>query len=136
MSKYMSRNLANTIRRLATNTYTFTRTGAGGYGTAALPATLPASDDGRYVFGTTSTLTFVGSIQPTQGRDLLLLPEGLRTQQIVAVYTGTRMQTANAPNGVSGDVVQYGSDTYEIVTAQDWSESGKFYKYLAMKVGQ
>jgi hypothetical protein len=66
----------------------------------------------------------------------MYLPEGQRTEQVVAVWTDTLLKTAHAPNGQSADVIQYGEYNFEVMAVYNWSESGKIWKVLAVKQGQ
>lgn len=122
---YLPLNAIGTVRRLSTNTYVVTRSNPGSYDV-----------NGRAVAGSTTTLTIYASIQPLGGGELEYLPEGLRTDQVVAVWTDTRLQTTSVANATAADVIQYGTDTYEVKTVEDWSESGKIFKCLAVKQGQ
>lgn len=130
-------NLAGVIGSLASGTYTVTRTGAGAYGglPGGFPMTFPAYD-GRYREGTPSTLSIRAVIQPVRGRDLLRLPEGQRTEEMIAIYTETELQTASAPGGGTADVVSYRGKSYQVQTVEAWNELGNFYKAIAAKVGQ
>lgn len=132
----MPRNLVGALRRLGTGAYTVTRTGAGDYGDA-LPLSLPyAAGDGIARLPAPTTFSIQASIQPVSGRDLLRLPEGLRTQQLVCIYTDTALQTALAPSGNQADVVAYKGQDFECQTILDWSDSGDFFKVIAQKIGQ
>lgn len=129
-------NLAGVVESLATGTYTVTRTAPGTYG-GGLPVGLGGgvgSDDGRYRPGATSTFAIRASVQPLAGRDLLRLPEGLRTRQTIKVYTATALRTADAPDGAGADVIAYQGDSYQIETVEPWAEAGGFYKAIAAKV--
>jgi hypothetical protein len=117
-------DLTGTVRRLSTNTYTVTRLGEG-----SIVA-------GRYVDGASSTFEIIASIQPTNGRDLLRLPEGLRTKQLLSVWTDTPLRTADAPSGPKADVITYQGRQFQVETVLDWAESGEYNKVIVSKVGQ
>jgi hypothetical protein len=121
----LPRTFAGTLARLCTNVYTVTRAGAGSYDT-----------NGRFTAPSVSTFQINASIQPTAGRDLMRLPEGLRTQELISVWSLTPLQTASAPASNQADIISYGGLNYQVQTVLDWSESGGFGKYIAQKVGQ
>jgi hypothetical protein len=117
--------LLGTVRRLSTNGYTVARAGAGTY-----------DGHGRFVPGVPLNFTIRASIQPLTGRDLLRLPQGLRTEWYIKIITDTPLRTAIAPNGNVADVVTYGGNTFEVEKVFDWSESGGFTVAYAKKQGQ
>lgn len=121
----LPRNLQGTLERLATGTYNVTRTSKGSIVNA------------RYIPNPSDPVFQIrAAIQPTSGRDLQRLPEGLRTTQLITIYTNTPLQTALAPSGNIADVVNYGGHSYQCQTVLDWSESGGYNKVIAQKVGQ
>lgn len=113
------------IKRLS-NTGTFTVTRAAGSWVS-----------GRYVAGTPATFQIVASIQVAQGRDLLTLPEGLRNKEIIVIFTSTQLQTAKALSPSNdADQITYNSNVFEVLTAEDRSGPGNYYRCLAKKMGQ
>lgn len=117
-------NLAGTVRRLSgAPTATVTRGAAGTY-TA-----------GRLTPGATSTTPLaVVAVQPASGRDLLRLPEGLRTRETIAIWTSDELRTANETTGTPADVVGYGGASYQVELVEDWAGLGGFRKAIAAKV--
>lgn len=116
-------DLSDVVLDLASGSYTVTRTTPGGYGT-----------DGRFVPGTPSTLTIQASVQPARGQDLLLLPEGMRTEETLKVYSPTRLFTQGA--GQDPDVITVAGITYKVMTAEQWGPDGAYWKILASKIGR
>ncbi len=112
--------LSNTIKRLATGTYTVTRP-AGSF-TA-----------GRWVEGTATTFEIVANIQPATPKELERLPEGQRTREVIAVWTDTELKTATVPVGSRGDRIAYGGASYEVQAVERW-ELGGYWKALAGKM--
>jgi len=117
-------NLASTIRRLSGSPVATVTRGAAGTYTA-----------GRLTPGalTTTTLAVV-NIQPASGRDLLRLPEGVRTRETVAIWTSDELRTANEATGAPADVVNYGGASYQVELVEDWVGLGGFRKAIAAKV--
>ena len=115
-------NLAGTIRRLARASYTVTRFAQGAY------------ENGRFVRGAPTQFTIRALIQPTRGQDLLRLPEGERTRELVTIYTTDELHTANAPGGAAADRVTWRGETYEVQGVERWDEIAGFWKAIAAKV--
>jgi hypothetical protein len=115
--------LASTITRLGGGPVTITRPGA------------PTLDAGRVVEGRSTVVTTQASVQPVSGRELLRLPEGLRTRELVAVYSPVELRTANATSGALADQVAYGGATYEVQLVEDWSRLGGYWRGIAAKRG-
>ncbi len=85
-----------------------------------------------------STFPIVASIQPATGKDLQRLPEGLRTSEVLAVWTKTFLRVLGTVQ-VSGnrqppDTLVYESETYQIETCDRWVQAGNYFKVLARKV--
>ena len=89
---------------------------------------------GRYVAGSSSTTTIVASVQTPTAEQLLQLAEGQRTEDTIAVYTATKLQTAATPAGVKADRLTYQSKTYEVQKLFDWSMNGNFVSALCVRV--
>lgn len=99
------------------------------------PKTL--GSDGLFTGPVATTLTSLSvSLQPMNGDEQQLLPEGLRTTEVVKIYSRDELRVADAPNGVQSDRVVYKGETYEVFDIQDWNDHGKFFKVLAKKIAQ
>lgn len=116
-------DVSGVIASLASGTYTVTRTAAAGI------------VKGRATPGATTTISIVASIQPVTGKDLKRLPEGLRTEDLIAGWTSTELRTA-AVAGVYADKITYLGGSYEVQKVESWDETGNYFKFIAMKVGQ
>ena len=116
--------LLETIRRLASGTYQVERPGAGTYVA------------GVYQPGTTETFEVRASVQPVSNRELLRLPEGLRTSLLIKVVTETELRIGAAPGGPGPDIVTYRGDRYQVEAVDAWDEFGGGYEAIARKVGQ
>ncbi len=103
--------------------YTITRIAASAY-----------DSHGRAVAGGTSTLAMVASVQPVTGRDLQRMPEGLRTRELVKLYTTTQLRTADEGAGTVADRFAYRGATWEVQTVEDWADAGNYFKCIAAKV--
>lgn len=93
--------------------------------------------NGNYTVGAVTTFTADPIVvHIATGKEMLRLPEGVRTRKAVAVYTKQPLQTASAPGGNDADVVLYGSERFEVQTLEDWYDNGGFYKAIATKEGR
>lgn len=71
--------------------------------------------NGLYVDGSTTTLSAIMSIQPTNGLEDLLLPEGLRTKNLSKAYSSVELFVSNQITGRKADLVTDVSGiTYEV----------------------
>lgn len=73
--------------------------------------------DGRWVEGASTDATIAASVQPLEGRDREILPEGDRQKDGIKVYTTSDLEPVNqhtAPEGASGDHVLVDGIAYEV----------------------
>jgi hypothetical protein len=89
--------------------------------------------DGIYQEGSQSNFTITISIQPLQGRELELLPQGERTRRYCKGYTVTRLYTANESASTKADRVTYDGSLFEVQKSERWVDGDLWhYKvYLA-----
>lgn len=92
--------------------------------------------NGRFTEGTTTAQEQKVSVQPMTGRDLQLLPEGLRVRNSIVVFSREELKTADTALKVPADQVVYKSRTYEVHTSEDWSDHGGFYRTICIQEGQ
>lgn len=114
-------NLASVIASLGTGTYTVTRTAAATWAS------------GRATAGATSPITIDAVILPVTGKKLERLPEGMRNNDVIAIWTSTLLRTSEGADSAFPDLVTYGGKSYQVEVVEAWAESGSYYKYLAMK---
>lgn len=100
---------------------TITRTGPGAY------------VRGEWVNGVPSAMTIQASVQPVTGQELLVLPEGRRTMEVVKIYTSAELVTND--NSQQPDVLEWRGKSYEIaMKAAYQSDVINHFKYYATKV--
>ncbi len=114
-------DLSSVLESFATGSYTVTRQSPSSYGA-----------DGRLVAATPSYFEIRASVQPVSGRDLQRLPEGLRTSEIIAVFTATELRTQGPSQ--DPDLIEIDGDTYEVQKVERWATLGAYYRALALKV--
>ena len=84
--------------------------------------------------GASSTLTVSASVQPITPRQAQMLPEGIRQSASFVVFSGTELKATDPLTGAVGDTISYRGRTWEIVSVEDWTQHGGFYKSVAAKV--
>jgi hypothetical protein len=90
---------------------------------------------GRYTPASPTTFTIPDAVvSPATGRDLLRLPEGVRTREVLAILSTVELRTANEHAATPADVVTYKGRAYEVQTVEDWTDNGGFWRALAAKV--
>jgi len=83
-------------------------------------------------------ITGSGSVQPAAGEDLAMLPEGARSEEVVAIFTpcSLKIGKAEADGKEEPDKICIGGKVYEPQFESDWSTLGRFFKYVCVRVGQ
>lgn len=75
-----------------------------------------------------------GSLQALSQKDLLALPEGLRNQGTVKLYTQCKLETAELSENRTPDKFVHDGVTYEVKTVDDWTSAGGYFKVIATRV--
>lgn len=97
---------------------------------------------GRVGETTEEVICPIASVQMSTGDDLLMLPEGMRTEEAITVYTIDKLYPGNAPDPndpqqtIYPDRICYSGETYEVKNVENWKAQGNYYKSIAVKVGQ
>lgn len=66
--------------------------------------------------------SFLMSVQPASGRDLLRLPEGLRTRDVVRIFCGLgELRTADERSNLAADRIVHLGEEYEVVSVEAWA---------------
>jgi len=91
--------------------------------------------NGRYVEPSYSDTTIRASVQPLRGDELLRLPEGQRQTKNVKLYTPSDLRVVDDETKTKSDQIIDGTTTYEVRTAEDWTDEGGYWKGEAVEVG-
>jgi len=91
---------------------------------------------GRYQETPPQEVNIKASIQPVSGKDRMMLPEGIRSKEIIKLYTTFLLQTDNAEGSTKSDVVVYNGCRYDVITVEDWTVDGGYYKAVAARSGR
>jgi hypothetical protein len=104
--------LSSVATKFATGTYSVTRSsGAGSYDT-----------NGDYTPAGTSVINVKASIQPLNGRELKVLPEGQHGAELRKVYSVTELKTRTPTS--EPDIVSYKGEDWEVVAVEGWEAFG------------
>src|SRR6266849_2352727 len=117
-------DLASVISNLRTGVYTVTRQAAATYGT-----------DGRLIPAVPTILTIIGNVQSITGRELQLVPEGMRTKEFLILFTSTELfteQAGNDPDTVAVDGIPY----YVWEVERSKAKTGNYFKIILGKIGR
>ena len=70
--------------------------------------------------GAESIIEIIASIQPLSPYEVLQLPEGQRTKEIVKVYTTTGLRQTIEQQNLKGDRIAYKGRLYEVRKVSSW----------------
>lgn len=91
--------------------------------------------DGKLETPASAPLSIVALIQPASGRDLQRWPEGLRSSQVIVIWTKTELRTVDEDAEQLPDQISYRDTLFQIEKCEPWEETGGFFEALARKVG-
>jgi hypothetical protein len=98
--------------------------------TVTRAARVTYSSAGDPVSASTSTLTVQATWQPATGRDLRRVPEGLRTEEGVVLFSTSLLRAGGGT--YEPDVVTIEAESYQVATVERW---GSYWRAVAVKVG-
>jgi len=78
---------------------------------------------GVWTDGASYETTITASVQPTGPRELMRLPEGLRTRDSVKIFTADSLRSANESSGLAADRIVYQGEEYEVVSAGGYTHA-------------
>lgn len=85
---------------------------------------------------TPSSTPIRGSIQPADGEEVQLLPEGNRHADMLAFYTKTELRTADQHAGTPADRVIFDGKTYEVKSVAHHRTHLRHFKALIARVDE
>ena len=90
--------------------------------------------NGRYVEGTEETSEVCDvSWQPMSPKDRELLPEAIRTKELLLGFSKTKLRTTDVNLGTKADRFTYKDEVYVVDSVEDWFDHGGFYRIVAEK---
>jgi len=103
-----------------------------------------SSDGEKFEATAVVTSTIKGSVQPVSGYDLQILPEGLRSEKVLKIYTSRDVarKIVTADQGTPAqlpDVITYDGVDYLVYSVRDWKtsmmKSVKHYRIICYSKG-
>jgi hypothetical protein len=64
------------------------------------------------------------------------LPEGLRTKELIEIYSLVQVFPASSPNATDADQIAFGGFMYEVEVTDDKSGAGNYFHAIARKIGK
>lgn len=92
--------------------------------------------DGLRVEGASADVALDAVVWPATPKDLLLLPEGQRTEEIIGVITVEELRTADRTDGIAADEVLWQGRTYSVLRCSNWLQQALFFHSLATRVNE
>lgn len=86
------------------------------------------ANGGRWTGAGTDAAVIRASVQPASEKDLLRLPEGLRTRDMVTILTDDELRTANETAQTEADRIEHQGEQYEVVAVERF-EMGQLNHY-------
>ena len=85
--------------------------------------------DGEYSLGTLTSSTIVATVQPLNGHDRQMLPEGFRERITRKLYTedADGFRTVDQKAGTAADRVTFDSATWEVFRVDEQDEYGSTF---------
>lgn len=90
---------------------------------------------GRYFPGVVNLVDMQGAMYPASGDDMRLLPEGMRTEAALVVFTEAELRTGLEPDGHDADCLNYNGRQWEVRTSEPWTY-GAYFRSVAVKRAQ
>ncbi|MFX0205150.1 MAG: hypothetical protein ACFFDT_04130 [Candidatus Hodarchaeota archaeon] len=82
-----------------------------------------------------TTFSIYTSVQPATGKDMEVLPEGLRQSDTLKIYPSTKLQTVNQHINQAADVVIINDNDYKVIFVGEWQNSiVPHYKTMIQRV--
>jgi len=75
---------------------------------------------GLLIFGTSSTVSVVGSVTPATGDDMKRLPDAARTSEAMRIIADDELRTMNTLTGFAADLVDLDGEQWEILSVKTW----------------
>lgn len=102
--------------------------------TRLVPVNPPYDTHGRAIAPTPTTFSILGNLQPLSGRDLLVMPEGQRSEETKWLFSFVELRGRGPSNAPDEIAVTYPSglvETYVVTSVEYWPyppEGVQFWK--------
>lgn len=115
-------DVSDVVASFATETLQVQRAGAA-----------PTYNNGVLVPAARTVVPIAGHVQPSGGRDVLRLPEGLRSREVVTAWTVADL-VATVEDGPPGDRFTWRGNMYEVQVLKSWVSSGGYCEAVCTRV--
>lgn len=88
--------------------------------------------DGRWTDGAATDSTILAAVQPANGDDLAILPEGERSKRARKLYTVTELRVVSVEDGTSADHVQVEGRWWKVLHVEEQRNVIPHYKAIAV----
>jgi len=78
--------------------------------------------EGYFKDGYVQTFTIVGTVEPLDGNELMLLTEAERTKESIRIYTATELLTVDPKRTRKADVITYQGKKFEVHSVKRWTQ--------------
>lgn len=92
--------------------------------------------NGKYVAGAANDISLTCSLQPMEGNETKILPEGVRESQTMKMYTVEEIRTSNQEAKTKADEIIIDGLEFEVYEVQKWtlpSSPNAHYKSILFK---
>ena len=93
------------------------------------------------LFNSPIIINATASVQPTKGKEVMLVPEGRRDQETYKMYTSTQINGVDTQNPDQVQILKapYYPTVFEVIRIDEWQNNSNFnitnhYKYICMKL--
>ena len=89
---------------------------------------------GKYVAGSTSSITIEANWQPLNGKELLNLPELQRTRRSIKIYSEDEMKGLDKVNKIPADIITIeDGSSFEIQSVEYYKELDEHWKAIGVE---
>ncbi len=74
------------------------------------------------------------SIQPMTGKDLMLLPEGMRNSGTFKIYSDCELMSVDVPGCDTPDQILSEGVTYQVRMVDNWNSAGGYFKSVLTRM--
>jgi hypothetical protein len=89
---------------------------------------------GAWVPGAETNIPISAVVQDASPDDLLVIPEGERTEYSIKIHTVEILKTASEDGKTSADKVEYEGELYKVLKVFKRKTLGNYYKAIAVRI--
>jgi hypothetical protein len=92
--------------------------------------------NGAWEQGDSEETTIYAAVQPANGKDLLMLPEGDRQKDSISLHTLTTLRVVDHAAGTDADRVTADGVEYEVRAVQTWTDGLPHTRAVAVRLSE